>query len=156
MEIKLNENPVYSKSILDVLEANVTSLGLEDITPEDIEKERENIDNGNPSKRCPEDVKCYDIYLDNNQLVGSITLTDITENEIELAIIMYVQNRGYGSEALEIFLKDYKHNYDKELSVIVRKGNPKYEFVKSFFYGRGFVFSEELSSGSLLKFDTSL
>jgi len=154
MQLKINNKPVFNIEMLNALEKNASAFGEEYFNPTSLQAERENIISGSPSKRCEEDVICYEIILEDGKHVGDITLTPISENEFELDIIIFIPNKGYGSAALNKLVNIYKRNYDQILSAMILNDNPIKESVIMMFEKSGFTKEETYSNGVGLRLNS--
>ncbi|MEH7705982.1 hypothetical protein V7597_16150 [Bacillus toyonensis] len=151
MQLKINKQPLYTLEILDVLERNTSAFGKEYFNPDAFLKEREKLLAGTLTRRCPEDVICYEIILDGGKHVGDITLTPVTPNELELDIIIFLTGSGYGSTALIEFVNHYKETYKEDLSAMVLTDNPISDKVVKMFIQAGFIKKANYENGVYLQ-----
>jgi hypothetical protein len=156
MYFRLNEEPLFTLQILERLNENITSYGKEYFTLEKIERERQNILNGNPSKRCSESMICYEIYSDEDQHVGDITLTPQFNKEYEIDILIFEPNKGYGSTALNEFLSFYWNHFSSSLVAFVLYDNKNFDKMVSILMKRDFQLFQRYDNGQELKLSKNI
>ncbi|PGH96183.1 hypothetical protein [Bacillus thuringiensis] len=153
MQLKINNTPFFTPQILDVLEENVSAFGKEYFTADAILKIREQLLAGILIPRCSENAICYEIILGDATHVGDIILTPTESNEIELDIIIFLPNSGYGSTALTKFVNHYRENYRENLSAMILNENPIRNKVEQMFIKAGFIKKEIFDNGVYLQLE---
>lgn len=133
MELILNENPLWTRGHIEFFRKYEKSYGM--CMPDTLYKqELSNIINGNPTRRCSSDRKCYEIFVDESY-VGDIIIDEY--NEIDILIFDKYAGKGYAQRAIKLFLDDY-YNGEARVEAVVRGENEEKDKIKRVLNKLGF------------------
>lgn len=130
MNIIENKNPLWTNQHIQHLMKYKENYGL-NITDKAFLDELSNIERGKASKRCSEEQKCFEIYIE-DEYIGDITINKICNehNELDILIFDEYSDKGYAKEAINRFEKIYFDEIGIILDVIIKKNNPNKNKVK--------------------------
>ncbi|OPH61224.1 hypothetical protein BC351_14880 [Paenibacillus ferrarius] len=93
MQIIRKDIPLWTEKHLCFMQNHADSFGIF-YTSEQVEQERRNIDNNNATRRCGDNVLCYELFNDDGEYVVDITLTELEVNKHELSILVLMSILG--------------------------------------------------------------
>ena len=154
MKVIENKNPLWTEKHLEHVRKYRENYGLKN-TEDDFEFELSNIREGRPSKRCNDDMRCFELY-NNGEHIGDITISKQDEGYHELDLVVFDEyaDKGYAKEAIKEFINIYKIVIGKRLDVIVRAENPNKNKVKYILEFNGFKFQQCHVFGDLIFYQT--
>ncbi|MGG4398934.1 hypothetical protein ABEW61_02315 [Paenibacillus amylolyticus] len=150
MKILKNDNPRWTEKHLQFISDHADSFGIY-LSLEELEQEIHNINNDNASRRCSEDMLCFEIFNDDIEYVGDITLTllDMNEHEIDILIFDEYAGHGYAGWAINMFCELYqRERIGLRLEGVIRAVNTYKEHVEKIFNRAQFNFQYEDDEGN--------
>lgn len=150
MRIILNENPLWTERHLYYIQSHSESFGNL-FSVEQINQELINIQTGNATQRCDDFMACYELFNENNDYIGDITITELSEHGHELDILIFdeFQGQGLATQAIQLFINEYfQHPIGNRFEAVIRCENPYKEAIERIITKSNFQFIYEDHKGN--------
>lgn len=148
MKVVKNDNPRWTWRHLEHYKKYRDAYGF-GLTTAEFERESSLLLQGCPGRRYDFRTECYEIYAENGELAGEITLTLAEVPELGIVVFDQYRNRGYARKALA-FLAAFWKGKHPVIEAVVKSDNPARVTVRDILESGGFIFKCKLPGGGLL------